>query len=96
VSDEAHTHHYEYEILQTGPDRKDVEIIARCTQCEKALDADEIMALVNEAQVKNPCSICGQAPAVCIDEDHKGTYHLCGDCAFEKLALLLPQPPERE
>ena len=95
MSDVAHTHHYEHEILATGPDRKDVEIIARCS-CQKALDASEIMELVNEAQVKNPCSICGQAPAVCIDEDNKGTYYLCGDCAFEKLALLLSQPPERE
>ena len=31
------------------------------------------------------CSICGNAPALCVDPDDKGTYFLCHSCAVENV-----------
>ena len=31
------------------------------------------------------CSICTNQNAVLVDREHKGTYWMCGDCAFEMI-----------
>lgn len=43
--------------------------------------AEEVAAL--EAQVGEPCSVCGQQPAVLVDIKQKATYWKCGDCVLE-------------